>query len=130
MERIWTKVLRRLPHEVRIWRPDDPDWTPRRPKQKRYLLCATTALDADDSSNRLPVGEVFELNDGPIDFKSKAGVAFICSDGSYNLVMGARGDLEQPRLNMWRPKPVPTQTERLKSAHAAPARPIRRSAAT
>ena len=76
------------------------------PKQKRFLLCATTALDADDSDSRLPVGELFELTEGQsIDFKKdKAGVAWLNSDGSYNLVMGDRGDLDQPRYNLRRPQ--------------------------
>ena len=75
------------------------------PAQKRYLMCATSALDKDDEETRLPVAELFELNDGPIDFKSKAGVAWINSDGSYNVVLGDRGDLHQPRFNMRRPQP-------------------------
>ena len=108
MERIWTKVgvafnTKTGALTVLLGAKGDP-------KQKRFLLCATSALDDNNEpTSRIPVGELFELNDGPIDFKHKAGVAFINSDGSYNLVIGDRGDLQQLRLNMRRPKPAPAK---------------------
>ncbi|MDP2343786.1 MAG: hypothetical protein Q8O67_22700 [Deltaproteobacteria bacterium] len=108
-ERVWTRVGVAFPTKsgsgaLAIIIGDRGD-----ARQKRYLMCPTSALDEalenkGDSNSRIPVGELFELSDGPIDFKRKAGVAFLCSDGSYNIVLGDRGDLEQSRYNMRRPK--------------------------
>jgi hypothetical protein len=89
------------------------------PKQKRYLLCQTSAFDNEELETRLPVGKLFEVGDDGIDFKAKAGIAWLNSDGSYNIVMGDSGDLHQPRFNMRRPRPAAQKPAAKPAAQAA-----------
>ena len=83
------------------------------PAQKRYLLCTTEAFDTAEPGSNVPVGELFETTDGPTDFEDRAGVAFRCADGSYNLLLTDESpswdaddlltfDVRQVRLNMVR----------------------------
>ena len=73
------------------------------PAAKRYFLSFSTAHAAGgDADRRIPVGDLFAPDgDSNIDFRAdKVGVAFVNSDGSYTLVIGDRGDLEQVRYQL------------------------------
>lgn len=117
VERVWTKVGVAFPTKsgsgaLTILLGEKGD-----PKQKRYLLCPTSALDDKDPDARLPVGHLFELSEGSsIDFRKKDGVAFVNRDDSYSILIGDKGDLEQVRLNMRREE---TRTNATREQHAA-----------
>ena len=70
------------------------------PAARRYLMTFSTSHH-DDSDRRIPVANLFELKDGEkLDFKKPDGVAFLCSDDSLNVIIGAREDPEQLRYNL------------------------------
>ena len=57
------------------------------PDQRRFALYATPELTASEGPSPLPVGELFDVTDGPADFNESCGFAYRRGDGSYDLVL-------------------------------------------
>jgi hypothetical protein len=57
------------------------------PDQRRFALYATDAKKTAEPNSPIPVGELFDITDGQPDYDAPDGFAYLCSDGSYNLVL-------------------------------------------